>query len=128
MAAHGVPYAATASIYYLDDFKRKLAKAKEHSKEGLSFIHVIAPCNPGWGIEPSQSIHMAELAVETNMFPLVEVEGGKGRITYRPERLADLAEYLSSQGRFAKLTPEDIEGAKKAVLCYWTELEKLEKL
>ena len=127
MVAHGVPYAATASIYYLDDLRMKLKKAQAYSEEGLAFIHVIAPCNPGWGVEPSQSIRMAQLAVETNMFPLVEVEHGKWRITHRPEEVTDLAEYLSAQGRFSKLTPEDIEEAKKAVLAYWEKLEKLEK-
>jgi len=105
----------------------KLKKAQAYSEEGLAFIHVIAPCNPGWGVEPSQSIRMAQLAVETNMFPLVEVEHGKWRITHRPEEVTDLAEYLSAQGRFSKLTPEDIEEAKKAVLAYWEKLEKLEK-
>ncbi|OGZ05621.1 MAG: hypothetical protein A2845_04645 [Candidatus Lloydbacteria bacterium RIFCSPHIGHO2_01_FULL_49_22] len=128
VAAHNVRYAATASIYNLADFKMKLAKAKRYAKEGFCFIHVIAPCNPGWGIDPSQSLRMAQLAVETNIFPLVEVECGKWRITYRPEKVVDLTEYLAPQGRFAKLTPEEIAEAKQHVRLYWEKLEKLEKL
>jgi pyruvate/2-oxoacid:ferredoxin oxidoreductase beta subunit len=127
IAAQGVPYAATASIYHLDDFKMKLANAKRYSEEGLSFIQVIAPCNPGWGIDPSQSLRMAHLAVETKMFPLVEVVHGKWRITYRPKEAVDLSEYLSPQARFAKLTLEDIVEAKQNVSNYWEKLEKLEK-
>lgn len=127
MAAHGVPYAATASIYHLDDFRMKLAKAKRYSEYGLCFIQVLAPCNPGWGIDPSQSLHMAQLAIETQMFPLVEVEGGKWRITYRPETPTPLEEYLLPQGRFAKLTALDIEEVKASVHGYWEKLEKLEK-
>jgi pyruvate ferredoxin oxidoreductase beta subunit/2-oxoisovalerate ferredoxin oxidoreductase beta subunit len=127
MAAHGVPYAATASIYHLEDFKMKLEKAKAYAGKGLRFIQVLAPCNPGWKIPPELSLRMAHLAVETKAFPLVEFENGTWRITYRPERPVDLAEYLKPQGRFAKLTAEDIERAKKNIDTYWEELEKLEK-
>lgn len=127
IAAHCVPYAATASIYHLDDFKMKLAKAVAYKGQGLRFIHVLAPCNPGWKVDPRDSLKMSYLAVETRAFPLVECDHGKWRITYRPEGRASLSEYISPQGRFAHFTDEDIARAKKEIDRYWEELEKLEK-
>ena len=41
VAAHGIPYAATASVGYLPDFLRKLERARDI--RGTRFIHVIAP-------------------------------------------------------------------------------------
>jgi len=127
MTAHNIPYAATASIYHLEDFKSKIAKAVAYKGKGLRFIHVLAPCNPGWKIDPALSLRMAHLAVETCAFPLVECEMGKWRITYRPEEVAALAEYIKPQGRFAHLSDEDIEQMKQKVDSYFEELEKLEK-
>lgn len=127
MAAHNIPYAATASIYHLDDLKRKLAKALEYEGGGLRFIQILAPCNTGWKVDPQLSVRAAHLAVETNAFPLVECDHGKWRITYRPERVRPLAEYVGGQGRFAHLGEEDLSRMKVAVDSYWEELEKLEK-
>ncbi|OGZ07072.1 MAG: hypothetical protein A3D65_01355 [Candidatus Lloydbacteria bacterium RIFCSPHIGHO2_02_FULL_50_13] len=127
VAAHSVPYAATASIYHLDDLKAKIEKAKAYSGLGLRFLHILAPCNPGWKVDPKDSLRMSHLAVESRVFPLVEYDHGKWRITYRPDGRATVAEYVSSQGRFAHLTEEDIARAEKAVDQYWEELEKLEK-
>jgi pyruvate ferredoxin oxidoreductase beta subunit len=45
MVMHGVPYVATASIAYPQDFYRKLKRAAEI--EGFKFIHLHAPCPPG---------------------------------------------------------------------------------
>lgn len=127
IAAHDVPYAATASIYHLSDLKMKLAKAVAAKGEGLRFIHVLAPCNPGWKVDPRDSLRMSHLAVETRAFPLVEYDHGKWRITYRPMGRVTLAEYIAPQGRFAHFTSEDIAHAQRVVDRYWEELEKLEK-
>ncbi|KKU79465.1 MAG: Pyruvate ferredoxin oxidoreductase, alpha subunit [Parcubacteria group bacterium GW2011_GWA2_47_7] len=127
MAMHGIPYAASASIYHLDDFNRKLAKAIAYKGQGLRFLHVLAPCNTGWKVEPSASLYMAHLAVETKVFPLVECDHGKWSITHRPTDRAMLAEYVKPQGRFAHWTDEDIALAKIRVDLDWEEFEKLEK-
>ena len=42
VAAHNIPYAATASIGYLNDFMNKVEKAK--SIKGTKYIHILAPC------------------------------------------------------------------------------------
>ena len=46
MMAHGIPYMATASVAYPDDFIEKFRKAK--NIRGTKFIHVLSPCPPGW--------------------------------------------------------------------------------
>ena len=47
MAAHRVPYLATAfSGWPLSRISKKIVKAKEI--RGFKFIHILAPCPPGW--------------------------------------------------------------------------------
>ena len=47
MAAHGVPYAATASVGYLPDLLRKVEKAK--ALRGFRMLTLLVPCVEGWG-------------------------------------------------------------------------------
>jgi len=49
MAAHRIPYAATATIGYPDDLEMKFRKAK--GIKGTRFIHLLSPCPPGWRAE-----------------------------------------------------------------------------
>ena len=68
MAAHRVPYLATASIAYPDDFIRKIRKAKE--TRGFKFIYAFSPCPVGWRFSSELTIRLARLAVQTKIFPL----------------------------------------------------------
>jgi pyruvate/2-oxoacid:ferredoxin oxidoreductase beta subunit len=52
VGAHGIPYAATASIGYVDDLRKKVKKAKAATTTGPAFLHIHAPCPTGWGYEP----------------------------------------------------------------------------
>ncbi|NIP40998.1 MAG: hypothetical protein GTN39_05800, partial [Candidatus Aenigmarchaeota archaeon] len=80
VAAHRTPYAATASVGFLNDLKEKVKKALE--KDNLpSFIHVECPCPLGWKFDPSKTIEIAKLAVQTGMWILYEVHNGKLKIT-----------------------------------------------
>jgi pyruvate ferredoxin oxidoreductase beta subunit len=105
MAAHGVPYVATASIAYPEDFMKKVQKAKE--VEGPAYIHLNQPCTTGWGIDPAKTIEMGRLAVETGSWILYEIEDGEFRITYRPMQRKRVEEYLQAQKRFRHLTEEE---------------------
>jgi len=51
VAAHGIDYAATASIGYIQDFMNKIQKASKVN--GTSYIHVFAPCPPGGEFLPT---------------------------------------------------------------------------
>ena len=122
LAAHRIPYVATASVAFPDDFVKKVEKAKRI--RGTRFIHLLAPCPPGWKIASEASIEVARLAVHTKLFPLYEVEEGERyRITVQPLGLP-VREYLKRQGRFRALTDEEIEGIQREVDRRWAELQE----
>jgi len=121
MAAHRIPYAATATVAYPEDLVRKFQKTKEI--RGAKFIHIFSPCPPGWKTEPAHSIRISRLAVESKVFPLYEVENGEQwTINVWPRREVPVREYLQLQGRFSHLTEEDIEFIQENVDREWERL------
>ncbi|MDI7274929.1 MAG: thiamine pyrophosphate-dependent enzyme [Anaerolineae bacterium] len=107
MAAHRIPYTATASIGYPEDLVRKLQKAA--SIRGSKFIHILSPCPSGWKSEPEATVKIARLAVQSRIFPLYEVEDGERYVvTVRPPAVP-VIEYLRRQGRFNHLSVGQIE-------------------
>ncbi len=99
--AHGIEYAATASIAYWNDFIQKARKAIE--VDGPSVIHVLAPCPLGWRSDPKNSIKIAKLAVQTRYFPLYEYNKGKYALTIKIPRPSPVEDFLKLQGRFRHL-------------------------
>jgi pyruvate/2-oxoacid:ferredoxin oxidoreductase beta subunit len=121
MAAHEIPYAATASIAYPQDFIHKMEKAK--TIRGMRFFHVFSPCPTGWRIPSSWSVRVARLAVHSKVFPLYEVEGGWRYTITVPSRDVPVREYLKGQGRFGHLTDEQISGIQREVDRQWRRLQ-----
>lgn len=120
MAAHRIPYAATASPAYPEDLMNKMKKAK--LIRGTKFIHIISPCPPGWKCDSAISVKLARLAVQTKIFPLYEVENGEEyTINLEPEGLP-VTEYIKLQGRFRHLTAEDIQVVQETVDKEWERL------
>ncbi len=126
VAAHRIPYAATTSVGFPEDFVKKVQKAKPI--HGPRFFHVFSPCPPGWKYPPEKTIEIAKLAVETNVFPLYEIVDGRYVINRKPGRPKPVAVYLEAQGRFAHLKPEDVEAIQREVDANWKRLLGLEKL
>ncbi len=110
---HDVPYAATACVSYLPDFKKKIRKAK--NTEGFRYIHILNPCPTGWGFPPEKTVEIGELAIKTGMFILAESEFGKIRITYLPEKRLPARDYIRRQGRFRHLKETHIHQIQKSV-------------
>ncbi len=130
MAAHGIPYAATASVAYPLDYLNKLKKAVE--VDGPSYIHVLVPCTTSWGFPPDQTIQIAKLAVETRISPLYEIERGKKLVLDRNKSKGKpVIEYLELQSRFSHLKrPENkdlLEKIQQEVDESWNYLEALAK-
>jgi len=123
LAAHGIPYAATASIAYPEDLICKVRKAV--SIRGTRFLHIYATCPTGWKAPSETSVRLARLAVRTRIFPLYEVEDGERfTITLEPD-LCGIDEYCKAQGRFHHLGPEDMKRIQEDVDRNWRRLNVL---
>jgi len=113
MAAHNVPYIATASIGYPADLIRKVKKAKEMG--GTKFILIFSPCPTGWRYSPEMTIRLAKLATETGIFPLYEIENGEKYTLSSKRSEKPLRDYLALQGRFRNLTEENLRRLEERV-------------
>ena len=107
VAAHGIPYAATASVGYIEDFANKVKRASE--VKGTSFIHVLAPCPTGWGVDTSETIDIAREIVDTGLWYLAEYYDGEMHLNMKPKALDSVSHYIKRQGRFKHLSDEDID-------------------
>ena len=124
MLFHDVPYVATATIAYPEDYAQKLTKAM-NVRDGLSYIHLFLPCPVGWGIPEDQGIHVARLAVETNYFPLWEAERGKVHLTQDIINPKPIREYTERLGKYSHLTTEDLEQVQEAVNTRYATIRSL---
>ena len=117
LVAHRIPYAATANIAFPEDLVRKVQKAQ--GLKGSRFIHIYASCPTGWRIPSEMSVKIARMAVQTNIFPLYEVEEGiKYTINYKPKEYL-VREYFKLQGRFRHLTDGDLDQIQEMVNEDW---------
>lgn len=128
LEAHGIPYVATAiSSYPLDLFE----KFKNAMKiKGPKYIHILAPCPPGWGYNPKDSIEIGRLAVQTGFWPLYEVIEGKFILSKDSQRFLDptkrkpISEYLNIQKRFKSISEEVIENYENYIEEQWKQIKK----
>ncbi|UCD27723.1 MAG: pyruvate synthase subunit beta [Planctomycetota bacterium] len=109
MAAHRIPYIATACAAYPLDLYKKFVKAR--GIHGTKYIHILCPCPPGWGYEPEDTIAVGQAAVRSGMFNLFEIEEGKLRFSApsRREPTYEIESYLEGQKRFRQFSGEQIE-------------------
>jgi len=120
LVAHRIPYAATANIAFPEDLIRKVKKAK--AIKGSKFLHIYASCPTGWRIPSEMSIKIARMAVQTNIFPLYEVENGVNyTINYKPREYL-VREYFKLQGRFRHLKDTDLDQIQEMVNEDWALL------
>jgi pyruvate ferredoxin oxidoreductase beta subunit len=122
VAAHGINYAATASVGYPQDFLNKVNKAK--SVNGTSYIHVFAPCPTGWGTETDLSIELAKEVVDCGLWYLAEYEDEQFRLNRNPKEFTPIQSYLEKQARFRHLLPEDVEHITRERDRRWARIRK----
>lgn len=120
MADHHIPYAATVTIAYPEDFFRKIEKAKKI--RGTRFIHLLSPCPTGWRIPSELTIKISRLAVRSRVFPLYEIENGRSYTLQEESHVVPVKEYLKLQGRFSHLTEEEIDRIQEMVDGEWQRL------
>lgn len=122
LAAHGIPYGATASVAYPADLLEKVAKAR--AIRGMRFLHLLSPCPPGWKTSDEETIDLARMAVLNRVFPLMEVEDGQ-RWRFTVDHPGEPVEpYIRRQGRFRHLDEAQIRHVQEETDARWARLEK----
>lgn len=101
VAAHKIPYVATATVGYPKDLEKKVKKAL--SIKGPKYLQVHCPCPLGWVHDPALTIKVAKMAVQTGLIPIFEMEDGKITSIRRIAKKQPVEEYLKLQARFKHL-------------------------
>ncbi len=127
VAAHRIPYVAQASASHWNDLVTKSEKA--FKVDGPAFLNVISMCHRGWRFPQEDTIKINKLAVETGYWPLIEVENGIWKFTYKPKERKPVVEFLKTQGRFKHLFKEEnkpiLAEIQKDIDGNWARLERM---
>jgi len=105
--AHHIPYVAQGASSHWQDLSEKVERAVH--ADGPAFLNVLTNCPVGWGHEPRLAIEILNAAVDSCYWPLYEVVDGRYRLTYVPESIAPVEDWLRPQKRFSHLFAEDAE-------------------
>jgi pyruvate ferredoxin oxidoreductase beta subunit len=105
VAAHGIPYVATASAAYLKDLEKKVKKAMIF--HGPRYIEIDTPCPTVWGFPSDHTLEVGRLGVQSGLVPLFEMEKGKISSVRKIKKKIQAEEYLKAQRRFKHLFSAD---------------------
>lgn len=122
VAAHGIPYAATASVGYPEDYLAKVEKAM--NTDGASYIHVMAPCPTGWGTASDLTVELGKEAVDCGLWYLAEYEDGEFKLNRDPKEFTSVEEYLKKQGRFSAMDDADIAQVVEERNSAWARMRR----
>lgn len=123
VAAHGIPYVATASHSYPFDLIEKVRKGI--AVPGPAYIHIYSACPTGWRSKPEQSVKLGKMAVQTGIFPLYEIENGVYKMRGKNAKLKPVDEYLKAQGRFRHLSDDVIAEIQEQTIAEYQRLQAL---
>jgi len=119
-----VKYVATVSTSYALQAMNSVRRALTIG--GPTFIHCLNPCPKGWDFDPAIALEIGNLAVNTGIWPLYEVEKGELKLYGKTREIAEgrfkrlpVADYLLKQGRFAHFTDEDLAYFQSQVDDMW---------
>ena len=93
-----------------------------------SFIHITTPCITSWGFDPEYSVQIAQLMVETGVFPLYEYCGGVFRRTVQVENPKPIEELLKYQRRFRNMDKETLHLLKESTRDFNAIIDRMEKV
>ena len=103
------------TLSHLEDYAKKLVKAKELSKEGFVYLHVFTPCNVGWKTPTNATIDVCRTAVRTNYFPLWEADHGQFRITHQVRKPLPVSTLTNMLGKFKHLADDQVASLQAMV-------------
>jgi pyruvate ferredoxin oxidoreductase beta subunit len=106
--AHHVPYVAQAASVRWDDLSMKAERAA--AADGPAFLNVLTNCPIGWGHEPRETLDIMNAAIDSCFWPLYEVVDGRYRLTYAPEHIRPIEDWLRPQARFVHLLQPQARG------------------
>jgi pyruvate ferredoxin oxidoreductase beta subunit len=101
VAAHGVPYVATATVAFLGDLKQKVKKAM--TLHGPRYIQIDTPCPSVWNFPSHLTLEIGRLGVNSGLVPLFEMVNGKITKVKKLRTKVAVTEYLKHQKRFQHL-------------------------
>lgn len=111
MAAANIPYVATAAESNPTDFMKKAATAAEYAKTcGVAYLKALSACPLNWNDKPATERSVIGAAVDSCFFPLYEVEEGRTRLSYDPEKTGKkipILDWLAMMGRTKHLKKEE---------------------
>ncbi|MDO3410621.1 thiamine pyrophosphate-dependent enzyme [Saccharibacillus sp. CPCC 101409] len=118
MAATGIPYVFTGSEAFPQDLVKKAAKAQWYAQnEGLVYGKILIACPLNWLSPDDQGAVIVDAAVNSNFFPLYEVERGITSLTYNPEeknKKVPASDWLKRMGKTRHLLKPENEEALRA--------------
>jgi pyruvate ferredoxin oxidoreductase beta subunit len=117
--AHHVPYVAQAASVHWHDLSLKAGRAA--AADGPAFLNVLTNCPVGWGHEPRETLDILNAAVDSCFWPLYEVVDGRYRLTYVPERIRPIEDWLRGQTRFSHLLRPEASGVVREIQRQVTE-------
>jgi pyruvate ferredoxin oxidoreductase beta subunit len=126
VAAHNIPYVATASPAFHLDLMNKVRRAVAVS--GPAYVHIFSPCPTGWRCGSNLSVETARMVVQTRIFPLYEVVDGRYLLSRDVKNPKPVEEYLKMQRRFSHLNSKDIVYIQQRVDADWERLQALVKV
>lgn len=111
MASTNIPYVFTGTEAFPQDLVKKAAKAQWYAQNvGTVYGKLLITCPLNWKSDDRYGQTIVEAAVNSNFFPLYEVEEGVTKITYDPEaknKKIPLADWLKFMGKTKHLLKEE---------------------
>jgi pyruvate ferredoxin oxidoreductase beta subunit len=115
--AHNLPFIATATTGYPLDIVSKVKRAL--AIKGPKYLQIYTPCVPGWGIESKDTIGVAQLAVQSGSYPIIEYVNGVLTNKIKITKKIPVEEFLKLQTRFKHLFKD---AAGQAEINKWQKL------
>lgn len=120
VAAHGVPYVATASVAYLGDLRQKVKKAM--ALHGPRYIQIDTPCPSVWNFPSHLTLEVGRLGVSCGLVPLFEMLDGKITKIRKLKKRTPVIDYLKQQKRFQHVVTG--EGSKESLMAIQEQADR----